>query len=301
MTSEKSEDTQSGSAASALLVALTPVVFVVLWSTGFIFGKLGLPYAEPATFLLMRYGLVIVLLGAIAVLWRRRWPSRWRDVGHSAVVGVLLHVFYIGGVFAGIDRGVPAGIASLVVGLQPLLTATLVGPLLGERVSAKQWLGLILGLVGVALVLNEKLTLGQGSPVGYLMCTGGLIAITIGTVYQKKYAQGIDMVTGGVVQYAAAAMGALILALSFETMRVVPSVDLAIALAWLCVVLSIITVSLLMFMIRKGEASKVASLFYLVPLVAALIAWPLFGETLGVLAMIGMAITVSGVALTMRR
>lgn len=284
----------------ALLIAAAPVVFVVLWATGFIFGKLGLPYTEPATFLVMRYGIVFVLMGALALILKRRWPGSLRLAAHSAIVGVLLHVFYIGGVFAGIERGVPAGIASLIVGLQPLLTATIVGPMLGESVSGRQWTGLALGLAGVALVLNEKIALGAGTPAGYLLCAGGLVAITLGTVYQKKYAQGVDMVAGAVLQYGAATVGALAFAVLFESMRVIPSADLAIALAWLCIVLSVFTVSLLMFMIRRGEAGKVASLFYLVPVVAALMAWPLFGETLGLLAMIGMGVTIAGVALAMR-
>ena len=285
--------------AAAPLAVGVPSLFVLLWSTGFVFAKLGLPAAESATFLLIRFAIVVPLLLGLALLLRKRWPSR-TQAGHSAIVGVLLHVCYLGGVFAAIEKGVPAGVSALIVGLQPLLTATLVGPVLGERVKPVQWAGLLLGLVGVVLVLREKIALGEGSTVGYLLCFGALAGITIGTVYQKRFCTKIDLVTGGVVQFTAAGLGAALLALAFERMRVVWSVDFVIALSWLALVLSVMTVALLMWLIRRGAAAKVASLFYLTPAVAALLAWPLFGETFGWIGLAGMALTVIGVALANR-
>jgi len=276
-----------------------PALFVVLWSTGYIFAKLGLPAAEPATFLAVRFLIVVPLLLGLALALRARWPS-WRAAGHSAVVGVLLHVACLGGVFAAIAKGVPAGVSALIVGLQPLLTATLVGPALGERVRPVQWAGLLLGLVGVVLVLREKLALGQGSTLGYLLCFGALAGITTGTIYQKRFCARVDLVAGGVVQFTAALAVTAILALAFETMRVAWTADFIIAVAWLAIVLSGMTVALLMWLIRRGAAAKVASLFYLTPAVAALMAWPHFGETFGFVGLAGMALTVIGVALVNR-
>ncbi len=283
---------------TALAVGI-PALFVVLWSTGFIFAKLGMPSAEPATFLAVRFLIVIPLLLVLAVALRARWPSP-RGAGHSAVVGVLMHVVYLGGVFAAIEKGVPAGVSALIVGMQPLLTATLVGPMLGERVKPIQWAGLLLGLAGLVLVLREKLTLGQGSAFGYLLCFGALAGITIGTIYQKRFCARVDLIAGGIVQFTAALAVTGVLALAFETARVVWTTNFVIAVTWLALVLSVMTVALLMWLIRRGAAAKVASLFYLTPAVAALMAWPLFGETFGLVGLAGMALTVLGVALANR-
>jgi drug/metabolite transporter (DMT)-like permease len=295
-------ETPSPSAAAFRRTAVSlgiPALFVVLWSTGFIFAKLGLPSAEPATFLAVRFLFVIPLLLVIAVALRVRWPSP-RGAAHSAVVGVLMHVVYLGGVFAAIEKGVPAGVSALIVGMQPLLTATLVGPVLGERVKRVQWAGLLLGLVGLVLVLEEKLALGQGSAFGYALCFAALGGITIGTIYQKRHCARIDLVAGGVLQFTAALIVTALLALAFESMRVAWTTDFIIAVSWLAFVLSVMTVALLMWLIRRGAAAKVASLFYLTPAVAALMAWPLFGETFALVGLIGLALTVIGVALANR-
>jgi drug/metabolite transporter (DMT)-like permease len=290
------------SAATLRQAALSigiPALFVVLWSTGFVFAKLGLPSAEPATFLAVRFLFVIPLLLVIALALRVRWPSP-TGAAHSAVVGVLMHVVYLGGVFSAIEKGVPAGVSALIVGMQPLLTATLVGPMLGERVKAIQWSGLLLGLVGLVLVLREKLALGQGSTFGYLLCFGALAGITIGTIYQKRFCARIDLVAGGVVQFTAALIVTAVLAVAFESMRVAWTTDFIIAVSWLAFVLSVMTVALLMWLIRRGAAAKVASLFYLTPAVAALMAWPLFGETFALVGLLGLALTIIGVALANR-
>jgi drug/metabolite transporter (DMT)-like permease len=286
----------SGGWRTAAVSIGIPGLFVVLWSTGFIFAKLGTPSAEPATFLAVRFMFVIPLLIVLALVLGARWPNLV-GAGHSAVVGVLMHVVYLGGVFAAIEKGVPAGVSALIVGMQPLLTATLVGPILGERVKPIQWAGLLLGLVGLMLVLREKLALGQGSTFGYALCFAALAGITVGTIYQKRFCARIDLMAGGVIQFSAALAVTAVLAFAFETARVVWTTDFVIAVTWLALVLSVMTVALLMWLIRRGAAAKVASLFYLTPAVAALMAWPLFGETLTLVQIGGMLLATIGVAL----
>jgi drug/metabolite transporter (DMT)-like permease len=288
---------QPGAAERAALF-MAPGVFVVLWSTGFIGGKLGLPATDPI--IAIRYALVALVMVPLALALRSAWPDSWTMVGHVALVGVLIHGCYIGWTFIGIKAGVPAGVAALIVGLQPILTAAVVGKVLGERVGPLQWLGLVMGLAGVTLVLWEKLGVGQGTWWGYLFCFGALLAITTGTIYQKKFATGVNLVTGGAVQFIAACLFAVILALIFEPIRVVWSAEFAIAMVWLVLVLSVATVAILMWMIRRGEANKVASLFYLTPACAAFFGWLLFDERLGWLALAGFALAVAGVLLATR-
>jgi drug/metabolite transporter (DMT)-like permease len=272
----------------------------VLWSTGFIGAKAGLPYAEPFTFVALRYLVVVALMLPLALLLRAAWPTRWIDVFHLVIAGLLLHAVYIAGVFASIYHGLPAGISALVVGLQPLLTATLVGPLLGERVTARQWLGLLLGLAGVALVLANKLSFDSATAGAFALSVLALLGITFGTIYQKRFCTAADMRSSAVIQFAAAGLACLAVAWPLETMRVEWAAEFVAALAWLVIVLSIGTVSLLYLLLRRGAAAKIASLFYLVPPVTALFAWLLFGETLGPVALAGMALAAAGVALVQR-
>jgi drug/metabolite transporter (DMT)-like permease len=281
---------------------LMPPLFVVLWASGFVVTKLGVDVAEPFTFLLYRFVIVTVLLLAIALATRAPWPRHWRFVGHIAVVGVLLQGMYLGGVYAAIDRGIPAGISALVVGLQPIITAAVVGPFLGERVTGRQWLGLLLGFLGVGLVLWQKLSLDLAHVEGVAWNVVGLVGITAATLYQKKYCSQMDWRSGGVIQYVAAGIvtGAMLLIMG-ESGAIAWTADIVIAYAWLILVLSIGAVSLLGWLIRRGEASRVASVFYLVPPTAALGSWLLFDERLGPLALAGMGITVLGVALVARR
>lgn len=276
-----------------------PAVFVVLWSTGFIAAKAGLPFAEPMTFLAIRFALVIVVMLPAALAWRAPWPDA-RGIAHVAVVGVLMHGAYLGGVFAAIDHGMPAGLSALIVGLQPLVTACLVGPLFGERVRAMQWAGFVLGLVGVALVLSEKIVFEGVGLASILLSVVALGGITAGTLYQKRFCGAVDLRSGAVIQYAAAAIVAGVFALAFERRGVTWSRDLILAMGWLALVLSVGAVSLLYLLIRRGAAAKVASLFYLVPPFTALFAWALFGEQLGAAALGGMALAAIGVAMVQR-
>ncbi|WP_207481491.1 DMT family transporter [Arenibaculum pallidiluteum] len=278
-----------------------PAFFVVLWSTGFIGAKYGLPYAEPLTFLLIRLGLVAVVLGAVALAMRAPWPRRAADWGHIVLVGLLVHGVYLGGVFTAIAHGLPAGLTALIVGLQPLLTATLVGPLLGERVTRRQWAGLVLGLAGVLLVVQQKIALRAEDAAALCLAAAALVGITLGTLHQKRFCTGMDLRSGTAIQYAATAAALAIAAPLAETMEVRWTGEFLFALAWLSFVLSVGAVFLLFALIRRGAAASVASLFYLVPPCTALTAWLLFDETLGPVALLGMGIAAAGVALVNRR
>lgn len=297
------DDTAPASVAPASFAwtAAAPAVFVILWSTGFIAAKAGLPYAEPLTFLSIRFALVTVLMLPVALLVRARWPGRV-EAGHIAVVGLLMHGGYLGGVFSSIHHGLPAGLSALIVGLQPVLTATVVGPLLGERVVPRQWLGLILGFAGVAIVLFERYGLGSGGfgAGAVILATIALVGITAGTIYQKRFCAQANLYTGAVIQYAAASVPMVLLAYLFETRAVEWAPPFIAAMAWLTLVLSVGTISLLYTLIRRGAVSKIASLFFLVPPATALTAWFMFGETLGLLALGGVALTVFGVYLVQR-
>lgn len=282
-----------------MLARLAPFLFVLLWSTGFLGAKLGLPHAGPLAFLLVRYIAVITLMTAIALAFRAPWPRDARQWFHIGVSGLLLHAFYLGGVFVAIHFGLPAGIAALVVGLQPLLTATVAGRLLGESVMPRQWLGLVLGFVGVALVLSDKLGTGFGGEA-MLPAIVALLAITAGTLYQKRFCPHFDWRSGAVAQFLPTAVVTALVVFALDDFRIDWTGEFVVALGWLVLVLSIGAISLLNWLIRHGSAVNVASLFYLTPPTTALLAWALFGETLTGAALVGMAIAVFGVYLSRR-
>ncbi|HHK73829.1 MAG TPA: DMT family transporter [Rhizobiales bacterium] len=275
------------------LVRFAPGTFVVLWATGFVGAKYGLPFAEPLTFLALRFAIVVVILVLAALVTRAPWPQRPVAFIHSAVSGILIHGIYLGGVFWAISLGLPAGISALVVGTQPLLSAVLSGPLLGERVRAQHWVGLVIGFLGILLVLTPALDssgLTALTPASIGLCIGALIGITLGTIYQKAFSAAADLRTGGIIQYSAALAVIGPAALWLERNTVIWSADFIAVLGWLVIVLSIGAISLLMIIIRHGEISKVATLFYLVPAVTALLAWGLFGERLNCLQLGGMGL-----------
>ena len=282
-----------------LLARLTPLLFVLLWSTGFIGAKYGLPYAEPLSFLTARYVLVIGLMSLLALAMRAPWPASPREALHIGVTGLLVQALYLGGVFMSIHRGLPAGISALVVGMQPLLTAALAGALLGERVSARQWAGLALGFGGVALVVGSKASVDgvDGDALVHMLvpALAALLGITAGTLYQKRFCPRFDLRTGSVMQFLPSMVVTLLVASQTETMEIEWTGDFVFALGWLVMVLSIGAISLLNLLIRSGSAVNVASLFYLTPPTTALIAWAMFDETLSALAIAGMAIAVAGV------
>lgn len=284
------------------MVRFYPALFVFLWSTGFIGAKYGLPYAEPLTFLLIRYALVVVLMTMAAWLMRASWPGSIRLWCHLAVAGCLIHGVYLGGVFMAIGQGLPAGIVSLLVGLQPLLTAIVASVFLGDVIRGRQWLGLLLGIIGTVMVLQGRFegvyALTDLTPL--LPAVGALLGITLGTLYQKRFCAHFDWRSGAVVQFLAAALLTLPVAAVFEDFQVDLSGEFVFALGWLVLVLSVGAISLLNHLIRSGTSVNVASLFYLVPPVTALIAWVLFDETLSTLSLVGLGIAVTGVALVRR-
>jgi drug/metabolite transporter (DMT)-like permease len=278
------------------------VLFVLLWSTGFVGAKYGLPYAEPFTFLGVRLVIAAVLLGALAAALRSVGMPRRVQYGHAALVGALLHAGYLGGVFYAISLGVPAGVAAVVVSLQPVLTAVLASRVLDERLVARQWAGLVAGVAGVALVVGPGIAASAGSAsalpaAGLLACLVALGSGTGATLYQKRHGDGIPLVWGTAVQYAAASALLLTLAVSTESMVIAWTGDFVLALVWLVLALSLGAILLLLLLLRRGTASGVSSLLYLVPPAVAVEAYLLFGERLSPLSLVGVGVTALGVAL----
>ncbi len=275
------------------------MLFVLLWSTGFIGAKFGMPYVEPLTFLGVRMVSIVLILGVIALSVGAHWPSP-RDIGHSMAAGAMLQGFYLGGVFVAISQGVPAGISALIPGLQPILTSTLANRFMGERVTGRQWLGLVLGLAGVALVLHERSISGSGTWIGWVASMVSLVSITVGSLYQKRYCGAIDWRTGNLIQYVTAGALFWLGAFAFETRVIHWTSEFVFALAWLVLVMSLGAVGLMYWLIRRSAATGFASLFYLVPAVTALMAYALFGEKLDAVAIAGMLLCAVAVVLVSR-
>ncbi len=280
-------------------IASAPVLFVLLWSTGFVGARFGLPYIEPLTFLAVRMVFVVLIMGAIVLLSRTRWP-KWPEVGHSLVAGALVHGLYLGGVFIAISQGVPSGISALIPGLQPIIISTIANRFMGETVTRLQWLGLALGLIGVVLVLHDRSIVASASTLGWSASFLSLIGIALGTLYQKRFCGGIDWRAGNLVQYAGACLLFTLGAFAFETRVIHWTGELVFAIAWLVIVLSIAAVGLMYWLIRRSAATGFASLFYLVPAVTALMAYFLFDEKLDALSVAGMVVCAVGVVLVNR-
>ena len=278
--------------------AAMPVVFVFLWSTGFVVAKYATPHAPPLTFLLWRYGVVFLVLLPIIAATRAPWPRTLAAWLHVAAVGVLLQAIYLGGVWWAIAEGVPAGASALIVGLQPLLTAFFAGTV-GERATTRQWIGLALGFGGVALVLSDRLTLQGAGWAPLLVNVLALAGITAGTLYQKRFGGSVDLRTGSAIQFGASFLVTLPFTAATGVFAVHFTAQFWFALAWSVLVLSLVAMALLLTMIRRGRATEVASLMYLTPPATAVLAWWLFGETLGVQAWTGVLVTMIGVALVL--
>jgi drug/metabolite transporter (DMT)-like permease len=276
-----------------------PSIFVVLWSTGFIATKYAVQGAAPLTYLSIRMALVVGLMAIIAAIARPKWPDR-AGIGHSIVAGLLVHGFYLGGTAIAISHSIPAGLSALIPGLQPILTSTLANRWLGERVTPLQWTGLLLGLGGVVLILHGRPMTGDAG-WGWLASGVSLVSITLGTLYQRRYCNQIDWRAGNLVQYIAVTIFFGAGAWLFENNTVQWSREFAAALAWLAVVLSIGSIGLLYWLIRRSAATSVASLFYLVPAVTAVMAYGLFGERLDGIAIAGMVACAAAVFLVNRR
>jgi drug/metabolite transporter (DMT)-like permease len=288
------------------LIRAMPIVFVLIWSTGFIVARYGMPHAPPMKFLALRYALSVVAFLVWATLARAAWPRDRRQLAHLSVTGILMHAGYLGGVWAAVKAGMGAGLASLLVGLQPVLTAIWIS-MWGGRVTARQWGGLALGLAGLVLVVWQKLGHGEVSPANFLFAFVALLSITAGTLYQKRFIGPCDVRTANLVQLAAALVVTLPLALlEAETMRWhlasgALNRELAGAIAWSVLGLTLGGSSLLYLLIQRGAATTVTSLMYLVPPTTALMAWLLFNEPITPLIVAGMALTAVGVSLVVRQ
>ncbi len=284
-----------------------PMVFVLIWSTGFIVARFGMPHSPPGTFLSIRYALSLLCFGSWIVWSRVSWPRTRAQWGHLCATGVLMHAGYLGGVWAAVKAGMGAGTIALLVGLQPVLTALWLSALAHKSprdgasggVSRRQWMGLCLGLVGLLLVVWRKLGVGEVNHWNLLLAMAALLSITVGTLYQKRYVQPCDVRSANAVQLLAA----LLVSLPWAWMEH-GSVDMHPeflgALAWSVLVLTVGGSSLLYMLIQQGVATRVTSLLYLVPPTTALMAWLIFGETFTPLMAMGMVLTVLGVALVVR-
>lgn len=288
-------------------VKAMPAVFVLIWSTGFIVARYGMPYAPPFTFLLWRYFFSIVCFLPWIVLARVAWPSNRQQWMHLAVTGIFMHAGYLGGVWAAVKAGMGSGLSSLIVGIQPVLTAIWLSTMTqGERqhrVSRRQWLGLLLGFAGLVMVVSRKFV--QGTPLDHVTPSNmgwalmALLAITSGTLYQKRFVKPCDVRTANTVQLMAAAVVTLPLAL-LEPEGMLWNGQLMGAMAWSVLGLTLGGSSLLYMLIQRGAAATVASLMYLVPPTTALIAWVLFDEAITAMTLLGTAITAVGVSLVVR-
>jgi drug/metabolite transporter (DMT)-like permease len=281
-----------------------PWVFVAIWSTGFVVARLAMPHAPPLGFLCWRYAASLLAFGVWITIARAPWPQGRAQWGHLAVSGVLMHAGYLGGVWAAVRLGMPAGTTALIVGLQPLFTALWVSRTgsggAHPVISRAQWLGLLLGLAGLVCVVWPKLSLGEVTGANLGLALLALASITTGTLYQKHHVVPADVRTGNFVQLAAALAVSLPLAL-LEPGTVQWHPDLLIALAWSVLVLTLGGSSLLMVLIQRGAATRVTSLLYLVPPCTALLAWWLFGERMAASGWLGMALCAVGVGLVLRQ
>ena len=292
-----------GSDRTAVIAAM-PAVFVLIWSTGFVVARYGMPHAPPLSFLAWRYALSVAAF-AVWIAWAKpAWPREPVQWLHLGATGALMHAGYLGGVWAAVKAGIPAGTVSLIVGLQPVLTALWVSLTLGaatreHRVGVRQWLGLGLGLAGLALVVGRKFGLGEVTPLNLALSVLALASITAGTLYQKRFVAPCDVRTANTIQLLAAFVVTAPLAV-FETEPVVLHPELIGAMAWSVLALTLGGSSLLYLLIQRGAATRVASLMYLVPPCTALLAWWLFDEALGLPVLAGIALTAVGVALVVR-
>jgi drug/metabolite transporter (DMT)-like permease len=299
---------------SSVLTIVAPAVFVLLWSTGWIAAKYAAPHADPLWFLTIRFSAAAVVIAVFALAVRAPWPSGRRAWMHAIVSGVLLHGIYLGGVWWAVKHGLSAGLSGLLAALQPLLTAFLGPWILRETVSPRQWLGVAVGLAGVILVLSPKLFpafgLVSGSSPGGVGDTAwlalgvnviGMLAVTAGSFYQKRYVAGADLRTVTSVQYLGGVLVVAPVALATESLRFDHSLEIYAVLAWSVLVLSVVTVSLMLAMINRGEVMRVSALIFLVPSTVAVLAWLLFSETLNGVQGCGMLLTAAGVYLATAR
>jgi drug/metabolite transporter (DMT)-like permease len=289
--------------ATRLITLTAPVLFVLMWATGFVVARLSAPHADPLTFLTIRFPIAGLIFAAIALALRAPWPGA-RQAFHAAVAGAFLHGAYLGPVYWAVAHGMPAGVSALIVGLQPLMTAILAAWMVKEKIALRHWLGLAVGILGVALVVWPRLQSGFSggiTPVTTAVNVFGALSISFGTVYQKRFATAVNLASGGAWQYVGATLAVAIPAVLMEEMRFDGSFDAWFALGWSVIVLSLGAITLLMLLIRLGDVGRVASLIFLVPGVSALMAYVLFGETLTPVQVLGMAVCAGAVLIVTRK
>ncbi len=278
--------------------AIAPI-FVLIWSTGFVIARLAMPYVEPATFLFWRFVGVLAAMAALSLVWRIAWPS-WSQIKHIAIAGILLQFGYLMGVWVAVRLGMTAGLVALIVGLQPILTAWFAA-WVSEKVTTRQWIGLVFGFMGVALVVAAKVGLLSIPLISYFLAFAALLSITFGTIYQKKFCPIFDLRAGSTIQFGVSAILSFFCMYFFETGVMVWNASVIGALLWAIFPISIGSISLLFMMIRKGAATKVTSLLYLTPPTTAAMAWLLFDEPFTLLMAVGLCLTMTGVVLVNAR
>lgn len=275
--------------------------FVTLYGAGFVGARLGLPHAEPFAFLALRFALAAGLLAAIALITGQAWPQRPQQALHMAGAGLLTVGVFSAGVFYSIAGGLPPALSALIIALHPILIAVLAPALLGERVASRQWVGLLLGLLGVFMVLRQGLDIqpGLGRPVLYSFV--GLLGLSAGNLYQKARCADMPLFTGGAIQCTVCALACGFGMLACESGEVRWTGEFIVALGWMAVIVSVGAVSILYVLIRHGEVSRIAGLFYLVPVAAAVTAWLLFGQGIATGQLVGIAVAGAGVMLATQR
>lgn len=302
MTSRAQDSVHDATVGPPKWLGIVPAIFVLLWATGFIGSRLSAPYAEPMSFLSIRFAIVAALLAAVALVMQASWPDR-RTTFQCLVTGALIHGGYLGFVFWSIWKGMPAGVSALIVGLQPLMTAILAGVMLSERITARHWSGLAIGMLGVGLVVWPKFTLDAAgiTPITVGANILAMLSITLGSIYQKRFMTNVDLRTGNAWQFVGAAIVTGLAALATESYQITWNGQVIFAMVWLVIVLSIGAISMLYIMIRHGEISRVTTLFYLVPGVTAIIAWLMFDENLLPVQIAGMVVCAAAVMLATRK
>ena len=291
---------QPDTSLNPALFASVAALFIFFWASGFVAAKYGLPYAEPFTLLTCRFVVGSAILIPACFALRASWPKTRRQAVHILVSGFLVQTVYLMGVYSGINFGVSTGVTALIVGLQPLLTGALTGVVLGERVTARNWAGLMLGFAGLALVVWDRVEAPGETWWGMGMCILALVGITVGTLYQKRFCGTFDVRTGVAMQNVMSGIVMFLIAESTETMKIDWTGEFVFAVLWSAICLSVIAICLYYWMVQRGAAARVTSLIYLSPPTTAVMGWAVFGETMSWMALGGMALAMSGVALAVR-
>ena len=284
-----------------ILILAAPIIFLVLWSAGYAIAKLGLRYAEPFTMLALRYGIVVAILGPLALIWRPPFPKRAADWGHIAIVGVLIQFLYFAIAWAAFLAGMPAALFAIIVCLQPILVALAAPKWVGEKVGVLAWLGLGLGLAGAVVAVMARGNVENATALGLTLSALALFGITAGTLWEKRFGQNHHPIASNLIQYAVGFALTWPAAMMFETMQIDWQPQFIWVMAYLIFGNSLLAMTLYLAMIRAGEVARVSALFYLVPALAALFAWPILGEEMAPMAWAGMALAGLGIALVARK